>query len=359
MADPYLQSDGRTLHNKLGIVSDTDRLEQEEANRTFLRRAELRTQGLPNIEGFGLVRATHHYLFQDVYSWAGETRTTSLTKLHHVGSSARTTFTPPTDIERAGTELFDAIDREQGLRGLSSRGFVDRLAAHFNTLNIIHPFREGNGRTQRIVWEHIARMAGHSLAFEGVSKERMIAASIAGERGDLDVLRRMFEELLDPERRQALVTATRFLETARSANSSFDWNERYVATTTPGQRYSGSFVGADGRNFMLGLGSNIFVGMTADLPSKGSGLKPGDTISFEARHPVAEPINQGVLAKVGRVIAERSARRRSEEGRLHTPIAGREPKAKQTAEAVKVIRGPEEDAKTEVQPPSTTRGPSP
>ena len=141
MADPYLQPDGRTLRNRLGIVGDPGGLQRQETARVTLRRAELRTRGLPDVEGFDLVKAIHRHLFQDVYDWAGQVRTTNLTKLHHEGASARTTFTPPDDIERAGRAVFAAIEREDGLRGLSPEAFAARLAPHVSALKVVHPFR--------------------------------------------------------------------------------------------------------------------------------------------------------------------------------------------------------------------------
>lgn len=173
MADPYLQPDGRTLRNRLGIVSDPARLQREETDRVMLREVELHVHGVPNARGFELVKVIHRHLFQDVYDWAGQIRTTSLTKLHHEGASARTTFTPPGDIERAGPAVFAMIERENGLRGLSPEALAAALPPGFSALNAVHPFREGNGRTQRLVWEHVVREARHELVFEGISKERL------------------------------------------------------------------------------------------------------------------------------------------------------------------------------------------
>ena len=359
MADPYLQPDGRTLRNRLGIVSDPARLQREETDRVMLREVELHVHGVPNARGFELVKAIHRHLFQDVYDWAGQIRTTSLTKLHHEGASARTTFTPPGDIERAGRAVFATIERENGLRGLSPEALAAALPPGFSALNAVHPFREGNGRTQRLVWEHVARQAGHELVFEGISKERMVAASIAGEQGDLEPLRRMFEELLDPDQRRALVTATRFLEQARAAGSTMDWNERYVSTTTPGQRYAGIFVGAAGRDFMLGSGSSIFIGRLADLPAGGAGLKPGDPVSFEAGRALVAWQNRVKPGPLSRALAAAAAQLRTEDDRPHTPIAGRVARAKKPSDTARAEPEPEAAPQPEPRPRGPSRDPSP
>ncbi len=178
MADPYLQDDGRTLRNKLGIVNDPESLQQAETVFVGLRASELRCNGVPDAQGFGLVKAVHGYLFQDVYEWAGQVRTTSLSKLAFEGETARTTFTPPKRINQEGSRIFAGVEADRGFRGLDRDAFVGKLARSFVDLNELHPFREGNGRTQRLVWEHVARQAGHDLRFEGISQERMIARAV-------------------------------------------------------------------------------------------------------------------------------------------------------------------------------------
>lgn len=52
-----------------------------------------------------------------------------------------------------------------------------RLAYYLGDLNTIHPFREGNGRVQRLFIEELASRAGYFVDFSGVSAEEMIKAS--------------------------------------------------------------------------------------------------------------------------------------------------------------------------------------
>ncbi len=283
MADPYLQDDGRTLRNRLGIVNDPELLQRAETEYVELRMARLRTDGLPNAQGFALLEAVHHQLFQDVYDFAGQARTTSLSKLNVEGETARTTFTPPDRIQTEVDAVFAKVASQNGLRGLSAPDFANRAAQQFLDLNGIHPFREGNGRTQRVVWEHIAKQAEQSLSFEAISRERMVSVSISGSQGDPEPARRMFSELLDPERRDALLVATRFLEGQHLKGSPVNWNDRYVATTTPGQTYSGIYAGAGGKNFMLGAADKIYIGKLDDLPGQGAGVRLGERLAFRAQ----------------------------------------------------------------------------
>lgn len=53
---------------------------------------------------------------------------------------------------------------------------VKRLAYYLAELNVIHPFREGNGRAQRKFIEQIAREAGFELNLDGINSEEMVYA---------------------------------------------------------------------------------------------------------------------------------------------------------------------------------------
>ena len=91
-----------------------------------------------------------------------------------------------------GPRIAEGLDRiaqrltgEDYLRGLTREEFANRAADVMVDINAVHPFREGNGRTQRVFVEALAHEAGHKLDFSVVSRERMIQASIAGnENGD-------------------------------------------------------------------------------------------------------------------------------------------------------------------------------
>jgi cell filamentation protein len=274
MTTRYLQDDGLTLHNKLG-VTDPITLALKEAVHVERRAIELESNGFPQATGFDFVKAVHRHLFQDVYEWAGELRTLDITKYTQAERDTDIApFAKAADLERDGRRLFDDLRAANRFRGLTRDEFANHLAPFFGRLNQLHPFREGNGRTQRLVWEHLAKRAGHELDFKGISRERMTVVSIAGNAADYAPAQRMFAELLDPARSHALRTATRSLD--------INWQDLYVATTQPGRRYAGSFLSTDGRNFLLADGKSLFVGALADLPNHGRECQRDDRVAFRA-----------------------------------------------------------------------------
>jgi cell filamentation protein len=131
-------------------------------------------------------------------------------------------------------------------------------------LNAVHPFREGNGRTQRTFMRELAQQAGHTLDFSVVSRERMIQASIAGnDYDDRTMMRRLFTEISDPERVAALSKAIGDLE-----QHGFAWNDRYIATMEPGHRIDAKLAGIAGDQFMARTQTAILIGKASDLPEQ-------------------------------------------------------------------------------------------
>ena len=93
------------------------------------------------------------------------------------------------------------LPRENYLRGLPADRLADRLAYYLAEINAVHPFREGNGRTQRAFVGQLAADAGHHLAWERLTPERNIEASVAAMRGDNALLRQALAEVMSPAKR--------------------------------------------------------------------------------------------------------------------------------------------------------------
>jgi cell filamentation protein len=74
---------------------------------------------------------------------------------------------------------------------------VKRLAYYYDQLNFIHPFREGNGRTQRIFWTRVARDAGYEIDWDAATGDENDEASrVAAEEMDLSNLEAMFRRIV-------------------------------------------------------------------------------------------------------------------------------------------------------------------
>jgi len=209
----------------------------------------------------------HSYLFRDVYEWAGQFRAIPLAKAEDVRGGRIIRFTPPDLIERELKHVFDELANERFLEGLPRREFARRVAGLFSEINRIHPFREGNGRAQRQFVRQLADSLGFKLHFEVVSKERLIQASILSANGDVAMMERLFDEITDTERIQSLAKVIVHLD-----RSQFGWNDVYLATTTPGQNYAGTFAGRRRNQLFLSRRREPHLGRKSKRPEETAGI---------------------------------------------------------------------------------------
>jgi len=178
-------------------------------------------------------------------------------------------------IESELARTFDWLAKERFLEGLSRREFSLKMAAFFSEINRIHPFREGNGRAQRQFVRQLSDSLRFKLHFEVVSKERLVRASSLSANGHLAMMERLMDEITDTERIQPLIKVI-----ARLKEQGFNWNDQYLATTSPGQNYTGTFADTDSLNFFFRDRENrILVGKLKDLESH---PKSGEQVRFTA-----------------------------------------------------------------------------
>jgi cell filamentation protein len=111
-------------------------------------------------------------LFQDVFDWAGATRTVRISKQ---GSA----FCFPEHIDAQATKLFANLKAGKYLEGLPAKEFAEKAAHFLAELNAIHAFREGNGRTQLTFFALLADRAGQTLDLEKLDPDAMLHAMIA------------------------------------------------------------------------------------------------------------------------------------------------------------------------------------
>lgn len=186
---PYIYPGTRVLINRFGIHHRDD-LERVERALSEARLRQLLSNPIPG--GFDLehLQAIHRHLFSDIYLWAGELRVAD-TRLEN-----GQTFTRCADIPGEAGRIFAVLRREEYLRGLDHGRFAARASVYFAHVNRLHPFRQGNGRTQRAFFALLAAQAGYRLGFDLVSKPQMSEASYAGHEGNLAPLIGLFRRIL-------------------------------------------------------------------------------------------------------------------------------------------------------------------
>ncbi|MFZ0304978.1 MAG: Fic family protein [Terracidiphilus sp.] len=184
--DPYAYPGTSVLKNRLEL-QDPGLLEAFEVEIFALRSAEPLPTGAYDPAHY---RKVHHHLFQDVYEWAGQYRTVRTSK----GGNA---FCYPEHIPQQTENLFQTIRGGAAFFGKGSQEFVKEAARFLGELNAIHPFREGNGRSQLAFMGLIAFAAGHPLKLERLDKSTFLPAMIESYFRKYRALNGELEKLLN------------------------------------------------------------------------------------------------------------------------------------------------------------------
>jgi cell filamentation protein len=175
--DPYCYRGTSVLRN-LGDVTDWAELEQFEAAMLEVRSAEPIPTGAFDAAHY---RALHHHLFQDVYDWAGQYRTIRIAKNDAM-------FCYPEHIQGQMDELFEQLKNAAFQPCVASETFIPASAQFLADLNAIHPFREGNGRTQLAFLFLLGERAGCHLDMTRIRPKAMMAAMVESFYGRLGAL---------------------------------------------------------------------------------------------------------------------------------------------------------------------------
>lgn len=186
MNDPYAMPNG-VLHNKLGIT-DRQMLTAAEADITRARLVMLAERPLPGAYDLGHLQAFHAAIFGDIYPWAGELRTVNIAK--------RTPFCPARSLVPYAGEVLGHLASSGHLRNLHRQAFVIQLATLYGDLNVLHPFREGNGRAQRAFLAQLGADAGYDLNWSALDPQRNDDASVKSFLGDNNLLEQLLDELV-------------------------------------------------------------------------------------------------------------------------------------------------------------------
>ena len=184
-SDPYRYPGRSVLQNSLGLT-DSDQLAQAERRLVGQRIAE----GVPTGRfDLARLRAIHRHLFQDLYAWAGELRTVEIAKGGHQ-------FQFRHFIERGVADIHQRLVQAAFLRGLSSNAFAEAAGTIIGDVNYVHPFRDGNGRTQLQYLKQLAAQANHPIALTRIEPSRWLDASRSAHDGDHEPMAAAIERAL-------------------------------------------------------------------------------------------------------------------------------------------------------------------
>ncbi len=145
MRDPYFYDDCDILNNKLGLRSQK-LLDDAEADYVAFRLKDIAQNPLCGSYDSVHLFEMHRFLFQDLYTWAGEPRRIQIYKEEHVLGGMSIEYSEPKDIVSDCSKILNEMKSKEWNsfdRKSLSLEFTQSLAALWK----VHPFREGNTRT--------------------------------------------------------------------------------------------------------------------------------------------------------------------------------------------------------------------
>lgn len=183
----YTYPNSSVLKNKQGFTDP----EKASLNEHILTTERILDLNLNPIMVYSVkdILAIHRYIFQDTYEWAGNYRQVNISKSGNA-------FLPIQSFE-SGEMYLNSLITEFHEKANSRDELISSLSKILDNLNYFHPFREGNGRTQR----EVIRVLALSKGFMG-----QIAPEINAEvynlymdgtvYGDLEKLEQLFDKIL-------------------------------------------------------------------------------------------------------------------------------------------------------------------
>ena len=190
LGSSYCYPNSNVLINKLGIM-ELSELNIAEREITAIKMVAIKNKPIKGKFEFEHLKRIHKYIFEDIFLWAGEARVVNISKGNQFCSYEK--------IERYAGYIFEKLRNENYLKEISVENLPKSFAYYFSEINVLHPFREGNGRTQRIFFELLADKIGCEIDFSNVSDGEMIEASAKGFDCDYSKLIEMFERITFPK----------------------------------------------------------------------------------------------------------------------------------------------------------------
>ena len=187
--DLYCYPGTKVLRNKLGI-SDYETLQEAEREISMAKYYYLEKVKVKGDFSLKMLQIIHKELFGDIYEWAGEIRKVDIAK--------GTIFCLVPFIEEQFDTLYQWLKDRRFLKDKEDEDeYVKDLAYVLGEINMIHPFREGNGRSQRLYMEKLVMANGRfELHFDNTSQEEMIYASVQSSICEYEAMESLLRKCL-------------------------------------------------------------------------------------------------------------------------------------------------------------------
>lgn len=165
----YTYKGTNVLKNKLNIKSE-EKLKEYRTKVVALKLASIDKANIKRTFDKNHLINIHKYLFEDVYDFAGKYRKENITKENF-------RFSEYYYIEDNIDYVFNKIKIDE-LKKLSFDELIKKLSEIMTDLNVLHPFREGNGRATREFVRELLNELGYDIKWFKIDYNDILKASI-------------------------------------------------------------------------------------------------------------------------------------------------------------------------------------
>lgn len=181
----YCYDNSDVLKNKLEIKS-YKKLHDFERKIVLLKSYELRQNKIAGNFDVNHFKSIHKYLFENIYDFAGDFRNEDIAK-------DTFKFACFEYIEDELIRILDMLKNENYLKELDKEKLSKRLAYYLSEINVLHPFREGNGRVTREFIRQIAYNAGYNFDLKNTNPKDVLNACIKSVFDTTDLEKIIFD----------------------------------------------------------------------------------------------------------------------------------------------------------------------
>lgn len=181
-----MHPDTSVLKNKLGLLIQE---ELDRAEKLFVNARLIDASHVPQTFDHTHFRALHYHMFQDLYDWAGIERDVFISK-------GRSPFAHPVHIRQQSIRVLSELRTNLMTNRHDFRALPAILSHFVNEMNVVHPFREGNGRHLRAFLRQVLEEIGCSVRADVLQRELWIDAVIVGFEGDEGPMAELLAEAL-------------------------------------------------------------------------------------------------------------------------------------------------------------------
>jgi cell filamentation protein len=184
----YVYPDSGVLRNKFNIKSAQE-LQAKEYRIVTNKLLDLFEDPI-HVNSMKDVQKIHQFLFEEIYHWAGEFRQVNISKDGNPFMAMQAFDT--------GSEYMNKLITDYHRQVNDKSSVIKSLAEILDNLNYMHPFREGNGRTQREVIRVLALAKGYILEINLNLDDDIYHLYMDGTvNGDISLLEELFTKIME------------------------------------------------------------------------------------------------------------------------------------------------------------------